>query len=187
MPVCASRLVKVRDGKAIPYRSCIYVGKFMGKYWYIMHNYVKYMIGQGSKRTMKIWCRISDALRDRTLWQSLPREVRQVIVQIYGEPWFNNVRKRTIKLPVRKIMRDLRFVQDVLSEIGTMLEGMHLCYRCRSNIMSQLVEIVDKFRKEYGIELRWDETPQEYVSDLVGLAVEKLDSIMQMLAVPTNS
>jgi len=177
------RLIKLSDDRIVEYRPMIYVGKYGGKYWYIVHNYVKYMVREGRKRTMRIWCRISDALRDKTLWQSLPREVRQTIVQIYGEPTFNTVRKsaRIIKLPVRKLVCDLKFVQDVLLEVGTLLEGMHLCYRCRNNIMPQLVEIVDKFRQDWGIEPNQDETPQEYVSKLIDTAIGKIGNILTLI------
>ena len=67
-----------------PFIGYVYVGRCSdGRYWFIFHNLVRYVVYVPTLRgtVVRTFCRVRDAVRDRTLWRALPREVREVLME----------------------------------------------------------------------------------------------------------
>ncbi len=157
-------------GKTRQWSSCIYIGAIGGKYWFIQHSYVKYMYRIGGRTITKVWCRISDALCNKKLWESLPREVRHVIVQVYGEPTFSHVNK----VDLEDIATSIEYARDVFGTVIDVLSIVTPCPRCGTKLRTKIAEAIKT------LDSKWILPSYDYL-EIVEDAYKELDATYRKL------
>ena len=130
----------------------IYVGKCPdGKYWFIKSSWIYNVVKIGGKVITKIYAKLTDVVKDRKLWESLPSKVRKTLEEIGIKPTW----RRTVTQDVNVDWDAVKTLWNVIKQFTTSVREV-LCPRCLTR--------VDKLWKSVAIELT--EVEPEYVHDL---------------------
>ena len=123
----------------------IYVGKCGdGRYWFIKSSYIYVVVN----KCARIFCKITDVVKSKTLWNTLPNEVRSILAKLGVKPVAQHISTQRKGLDLSWLsVDDVEFIENVfalLRKFANLLD-VKLCSKCRLTLGNAWRKLVDKY------------------------------------------